>query len=87
MGGEAAPVSQQTMLELSDPPDAQVRGHGACSVRIVVAGSLNANPGFICRQYGTGKVFLADMLDVRLEPNPGDPRDGIEIPASWPPVP
>ncbi len=68
------------MLELSDPPDAYVRGHGWGSVRVLMAGSLNANPSCWVRLYGSGKVLWVDQSDLRLAANPGDPRDGIEIP-------
>lgn len=71
------------MLELSDPPDAFVRGHGWGSVRVLMAGSLNANPSCWVRLYGSGKMLWVDQSDLRLSHNPGDERDGIDIPEDW----
>lgn len=73
------------MLELSDPPDAFVRGHGWGSVRILMWGSLNANPQAWVRLYGSGKMLVVDQSDLRLAHNPGDERDGIDIPEDWHP--
>lgn len=71
------------MLELSDPPDAYVRGHGWGSVRVLCAGSQNANPWCWVRLYGSGKMLVVDQADLRLAHNPGDPRDGVDIPTDW----
>ena len=75
------------MLELSDPPDCVVRHHGEGSIRVMVWGSLNANPQFLVRLYGSGKVLVVDQSDLRMAGNPGDERDegGLQIPEDWTP--
>ena len=77
------------MLELSDPPDCVVRHHGEGSIRVMVWGSLNANPQFLVRLYGSGKVLVVDQSDLRMAGNPGDERDegGLQIPEDWKPQP
>ena len=73
------------MLELSDPPDCVVRHHGEGSIRVMVWGSLNSNPQFLVRLYGSGKVLVVDQSDLRMAGNPGDERDegGLQIPEDW----
>ena len=73
------------MLELSYPPDCVVRHHGEGSIRVMVWGSLNANPQFLVRLYGSGKVLVVDQSDLRMAGNPGDERDegGLQIPEDW----
>ena len=73
----------QSIHEFQDPPDAFVRKLGWGSVRLMALGSVNANPGFLVRLYKTGMVRWVDMLDLRWSENPGDERDGIEIPPDW----
>ena len=71
------------MLELTDCPDAYVRDNGWGSVRVLVWGSLNSNPQCWVRLYGSGKMLVVDQSDLRVAHNPGDPRDGIDIPQDW----
>lgn len=73
------------MLELSDPMDCHVRNLGEGSIRVLMWGSVNSNPQMLIRLYGSGKLIVADMTDVRAAHNPGDPRDGIQIPEDWTP--
>ena len=77
------------MLELADPIDCFVREHGEGSIRVIVWGSVNANPGFLVRLYGSGKVLVVDQSDLRMYGNPGDPRDAgpLDIPNDWTPTP
>lgn len=74
-----------TMLELADPMDCVVRQLGEGSIRVLMWGSVNANPAFLVRLYGSGRLVVADMSDVRVAHNPGDPRDGMAIPEEWHP--
>lgn len=75
----------QWMLELQDPPDCTVRHHGDGSIRVIVWGSLNSNPSYLVRLYGSGKLLVVDQSDLRVYGNPGDPRDtpGWSIPDDW----
>ena len=75
----------QWMLELSDPIDCEVRDHGEGSIRVLVWGSLNANPQCWVRLYGSGKMLVVDQSDLRTHGNPGDERDlgGPHIPSHW----
>lgn len=76
------------MLELADPIDCYVREHGEGSIRILVWGSLNANPQCWVRLYGSGKMLVVDQSDLRTNGNPGDPRDAgpLDIPNDWTPT-
>lgn len=76
--------------EFADPPDAYVRSHGEGSIRLVCWGSINANPQFLVRLYGSGKLLTVDQSDLRVAGNPGDPRDGTPgwiVPENWRPGP
>jgi hypothetical protein len=66
---------QQVIHEFADPPDCIVRELGDGSVRAMALGSVNANPGFLVRIYGSGEVVWVDMKDLVLYGNPGDSRD------------
>ncbi len=68
------------ILEVNDPLDCYVRELGEASIRFIVWGSLNSNPQFLVRLYGSGEMRVADMTDVRVYGNPGDKRDGKLIP-------
>jgi hypothetical protein len=63
------------MLELADPLDCTVRQLGEGSIRVLVWGSVNANPQCWVRLYGTGKMVVVDQSDLTVHGNPGDPRD------------
>jgi len=73
------------MLELADPIDCVVREHGEGSIRVMVWGSVNANPSFLVRLYGSGKLLVVDQSDLRTQGNPGDERDlfPLPIPEGW----
>jgi hypothetical protein len=79
-------VTTTYLLELADPLDCYVRRHGEGSVRFLCWGSVNSNPGFLVRLYGSGKMLTVDQSDLRVAGNPGDPRDGTPgytIPDDW----
>ena len=72
--------------ELSEPLDCWVRRLGEGSIRLVMAGSVNANPAFLVRLYGSGQMRWVDQNDAVVYGNPGDPRDGrliTPIPDDW----
>ena len=75
----------QWMLELQDPMDCVVRQHGEGSIRVIVWGSVNANPAYLVRLYGSGRMLVVDQSDLLVQGNPGDPRDarGLTIPKDW----
>jgi hypothetical protein len=75
------------MLELADPIDCVVREHGEGSIRVMVWGSVNSNPQFLVRLYGSGKLLVVDQSDLRTQGNPGDERDifPLPIPEGWEP--
>jgi hypothetical protein len=77
------------MLELQDPMDCVVRHHGDGSIRVIVWGSINANPAYLVRLYGSGKLLVVDQSDLLVYGNPGDARDhaGLTIPPHWGIVP
>lgn len=78
------------LVELADPIDCYVRGHGEGSIRFLVWGSLNANPSCWVRLYGTGKMLTVRQEDLRTAGDPGDVRDGTPgwvIPEGWEPKP
>jgi hypothetical protein len=73
------------MLELQDQMDCVVRQHGEGSIRVIVWGSVNANPQMLVRLYGSGRMLVVDQSDLVVNGNPGDPRDanGPTIPKEW----
>jgi hypothetical protein len=70
-------MTHNWMLELSDPWDCVVRDLGEGSVRVIVWGSVNANPAYLVRLYGSGRLAVVDQSDLRIAGNPGDPRDTL----------
>lgn len=74
------------MLELQDTWDCYVRAHGEGNVRLIVWGSVNSNPSYLVRLYGSGKLLVVDQSDLRIAGNPGEVRDdpaGYVIPDDW----
>lgn len=61
--------------ELADPWDCVVRDLGEGSVRLLCWGSVNANPAYLVRLYGSGRLVVVDQADLTIAGNPGDPRD------------
>jgi hypothetical protein len=68
-------MTHNWMLELSDPWDCTVRELGVGCVRVIVWGSINANPQYLVRLYGSGKLVVVDQSDLIIAGNPGDIRD------------
>jgi hypothetical protein len=60
----------QTVLEISNPFDCEVRGHGYCMAKFLILGSTSGNPQYIIRQYHTGMHTVVDMKDLREYGNP-----------------
>ena len=72
--------------ELGEPLDCYVRKLGEGSIRLVMAGSVNANVGCWVRLYGSGQMRWVDQSDLIVYGNPGDPRDGRlcpQLPEGW----
>ncbi len=72
--------------ELSEPLDCYVRRLGEGFIRLVMAGSVNSNPGCWVRLYGSGQMRWVDQSDLITYGNPGDPRGGRlcpPIPEGW----
>lgn len=63
------------MLELSEPWDCTVRDLGEGAIRVLVWGSVSANPSAWVRLYGSGQMRVVDQNDLIVHGNPGDPRD------------
>ena len=60
----------QTIHEIINPFDVEVRklGHGVAL--FLIAGSIHSNPQFIVRFYHTGELRTVDQNDLRLYGNP-----------------
>lgn len=60
----------QTIHEILNPFDVEVRelGHGVAL--FMIAGSIHSNPQFIVRFYHTGKLRTVDQNDIKVYGNP-----------------
>ena len=60
----------QTIHEILNPFDVEVRelGHGVAL--FMIAGSIHSNPQFIVRFYHTGELRTVDQNDLRVYGNP-----------------
>jgi hypothetical protein len=60
----------QTIHEILNPFDVEVRelGHGVAL--FIIAGSIHSNPQFIVRFYHTGELRTVDQNDIRVYGNP-----------------
>lgn len=60
----------QTIHEITNPFDVEVRklGHGVAL--FLIAGSIHSNPQFIVRFYHTGQLRTVDQNDLRVYGNP-----------------
>lgn len=65
----------QTIHEIVNPFDVEVKklGHGVAL--FMIAGSIHSNPQFIIRFYNTGEVRTVDQNDIQIYGNPttGEP--------------
>ena len=70
----------QTIHEIVNPFDVEVKklGHGVAL--FMIAGSIHSNPQFIIRFYNTGEVRTVDQNDIQIYGNPttGEPLKPIE---------
>lgn len=60
----------QTIHEILNPFDVEVRelGHGVAL--FMIAGSIHSNPQFIVRFYHSGEIRTVDQNDMRIYGNP-----------------
>lgn len=60
----------QTIHEILNPFDVEVRelGHGVAL--FMIAGSIHSNPQFIIRFYHTGELRTVDQNDIKVYGNP-----------------
>ena len=60
----------QTIHEILNPFDVEVRelGHGVAL--FMIAGSIHSNPQFIVRFYHTGELRTVDQNDLKVYGNP-----------------
>lgn len=60
----------QTIHEILNPFDVEVRklGHGVAL--FMIAGSIHSNPQFIVRLYSSGEIRTVDQNDIRIYGNP-----------------
>ena len=70
----------QTIHEIVNPFDVEVKklGHGVAI--FMIAGSIHSNPQFIVRFYNTGEVRTVDQNDIQIYGNPstGEPLTPIK---------
>ena len=60
----------QTIHEIVNPFDVEVKELGYGVALFMIAGSVHSNPQFIVRFYHTGNVRTVDQNDMRIYGNP-----------------
>ena len=60
----------QTVHEILNPFDVEVRELGYGVVLFLITGSIHSNPQFIVRFYNTGELRTVDQNDLRVYGNP-----------------
>jgi hypothetical protein len=60
----------QTIHEILNPFDVEVRELGYGVVLFMIAGSIHSNPQFIVRLYHSGELRTVDQNDIRVYGNP-----------------
>jgi len=60
----------QTIHEILNPFDVEVRELGYGVVMFMIAGSIHSNPQFVVRFYHTGELRTVDQNDIRVYGNP-----------------
>jgi hypothetical protein len=60
----------QTIHEILNPFDVEVRELGYGVVLFMIAGSIHSNPQFVVRFYHTGELRTVDQNDIRVYGNP-----------------
>lgn len=60
----------QTIHEILNPFDVEVRDLGYGVAMFIIAGSIHSNPQFIVKFYNTGELRTVDQNDIRVYGNP-----------------
>jgi hypothetical protein len=60
----------QTVHEILNPFDVEVRELGYGVALFLITGSIHSNPQFIVRFYHTGEIRTVDQNDLRVYGNP-----------------
>lgn len=60
----------QTIHEILNPFDVEVRDLGYGIAMFIIAGSIHSNPQFIVKFYNTGELRTVDQNDIRVYGNP-----------------
>jgi hypothetical protein len=60
----------QTIHEILNPFDVEVRELGYGVALFMIAGSIHSNPQFIVRFYHSGELRTVDQNDIRVYGNP-----------------
>ena len=60
----------QTVHEILNPFDVEVRELGYGVALFMITGSIHSNPQFIVRFYNTGELRTVDQNDLRVYGNP-----------------
>ena len=60
----------QTVHEILNPFDVEVRELGYGVALFLIVGSIHSNPQFIVRFYHTGEIRTVDQNDLRIYGNP-----------------
>lgn len=60
----------QTIHEIINPFDVEVRHLGHAVALFMIAGSIHSNPQFVVKFYHTGELRTVDQNDIRLYGNP-----------------
>ena len=77
-------MTQQTMLEISNPFDVYVKKLGYGVAMFLFIGSNTCNPNFMVKIYNDGKMRMVDMIDMLVYGNPQYGEDLIpQIPEDW----
>lgn len=62
----------QTIHEILNPFDVEVKDLGYGVALFMIAGSIHSNPQFIVRFYHTGELRTIDQNDLRVYGNPSN---------------
>lgn len=77
-------MTQQTILEISNPFDCYAKGLGYSLAIFLFIGSNTSNPQFMVKIYHTGDLRIVDQNDIKVYGNPAAGEKLIpEIPDNW----
>ena len=70
----------QTVHEIMNPFDVEVKELGSGVALFMIVGSIHSNPQFIVRFYNTGLLRTVDQNDIQVYGNPttGEPLSPIQ---------